>query len=101
MIIDDGMGWTGSYQTDALWEKDFAQWSGWMVCVNNYYVGTGMASRNLSDGDEIRVRYTLAGGKDIGQYGNEGVYGNVQVIMAKNGKRNRKIKNREKRGRNR
>lgn len=78
MIIEDGMGWTGSYQTDALWEKDFAQWSGWMVCVNNYYVGTGMASRNLSDGDEIRVRYTLAGGKDIGQYGNEGVYGNVQ-----------------------
>ena len=55
MIIEDGMG-----------------------CVNNYYVGTGMASRNLSDGDEIRVRYTLAGGKDIGQYGNEGVYGNVQ-----------------------
>ncbi len=54
-----------------------------------------MASRNLSDGDEIRVRYTQAGGKDIGQYGNEGVYGNVQVIMAKNGKRNRKIKNRE------
>ncbi len=56
------------YQTDSLGQLDFSQGSGWMYSVNGTYESYGMSDYAPKDGDVIRVRYTLAYGKDIGAY---------------------------------
>ena len=43
--------------------------SGWMYSVNNVYPNVGFADTYLSDGDVVRVRFTLGYGADIGGYG--------------------------------
>ena len=43
--------------------------SGWMYSVNNVYPNVGFADTYLSDGDVVRVRFTLGYGADIGGFG--------------------------------
>lgn len=83
LIMADGMDENGAgldpqpYSMDSLGELDFYRWSGWMYSYNGSYPGYGMNVCKPQDGSVIRVRYTLALGKDIGGYssanGNYGV----------------------------
>lgn len=83
LIVADGMDENGAgldpqpYSMDSLGEFDFYRWSGWMYSYNGSYPGYGMNVCKPQDGSVIRVRYTLAMGKDIGGYssanGNYGV----------------------------
>ena len=83
LIVADGMDADGAgldpqpFSMDSLGELDFYRWSGWMYSYNGSYPGYGMNVCKPQDGSVIRVRYTLALGKDIGGYssanGNYGV----------------------------
>lgn len=83
LIVADGMDENGAgldpqpFSMDSLGELDFYRWSGWMYSYNGSYPGYGMNVCKPQDGSVIRVRYTLAMGKDIGGYssanGNYGV----------------------------
>lgn len=82
LIVADGMDAQGvGYEPspaseDRLGEFDFYRWSGWMFSVNGSYPGISMASYAPQDGAVLRVRFTLAMGKDIGAYdGSGGAYG--------------------------
>ncbi len=82
LIVADGMDAQGAgYDPspaleDRLGEFDFYRWSGWMFSVNGSYPGISMASYAPQDGAVLRVRFTLAMGKDIGAYdGSGGAYG--------------------------
>lgn len=82
-IIEDNMDELGAgmdprpYSMDSLGEFDFYRYSGWMYSYNGSYPGYGFNVCKPQDGSVIRVRYTLALGKDIGGYssanGNHGV----------------------------
>lgn len=82
-IIEDDMDELGAgtdprpYSMDSLGEYDFYRYSGWMYSYNGSYPGYGFNVCKPQDGSVIRVRYTLALGKDIGGYssanGNYGV----------------------------
>lgn len=82
-IIEDNMDELGAgtdprpYSMDSLGEFDFYRYSGWMYSYNGSYPGYGLNVCKPQDGSVIRVRYTLALGKDIGGYssanGNYGV----------------------------
>lgn len=83
LIMADGMDADGAgldpqpFSMDSLGEFDFYRWSGWMYSYNGSYPGYGLNVCKPQDGSVIRVRYTLALGKDIGGYssanGNYGV----------------------------
>ena len=49
-----------------LGEFDYTNASGWMYCVNNVFPNAGLSEFYLSDGDVIRLQFTLAYGADIG-----------------------------------
>ena len=74
LIMADGMDENGAgldpqpYSMDSLGEFDFYRWSGWMYSYNGSYPGYGMNVCKPQDGSVIRVRYTLALGKDIGGF---------------------------------
>lgn len=53
---------------DANWigEFDFTMNSGWMYFVNGEYMNVGMSSCFPGDGDEVRLRFTLYSGADLG-----------------------------------
>lgn len=81
-IIEDNMDELGAgtdprpYSMDSLGEYDFYRYSGWMYSYNGSYPGYGFNVCKPQDGSVIRVRYTLALGKDIGGYsGANGNYG--------------------------
>lgn len=81
-IIEDNMDELGAgtdprpYSMDSLGEFDFYRYSGWMYSYNGSYPGYGFNVCKPQDGSVIRVRYTLAMGKDIGGYsGANGNYG--------------------------
>lgn len=82
LIMADGMDENGAgldpqpFSMDSLGELDFYRWSGWMYSYNGSYPGYGMNVCKPQDGSVIRVRYTLALGKDIGGYSSaNGSYG--------------------------
>jgi len=54
------------YLTDSLGEFDFTNGSGWMYSVNGNYPNVGFADWHFKDGDEVRIRFTLTYGADIG-----------------------------------
>lgn len=79
LILEDGMDATGQgydpkpSSMDSLGEFDFYRWSGWMYSYNGKYPGYGMNVCKPQDGAVIRLRFTLALGKDIGGFrGNMG-----------------------------
>lgn len=51
---------------DSLGEFDFCQGSGWMYSINNTYASYGLDKAYVQNGDTVRIRFTLAYGKDIG-----------------------------------
>lgn len=79
LIMADGMDENGAgldpqpFSMDSLGEFDFYRWSGWMYSYNGSYPGYGMNVCKPQDGSVIRVRYTLALGKDIGGYSSANV----------------------------
>ena len=74
LILNDGMDDMGAGNApkpasyDRLGEFDFYRWSGWMYSYNGKYPGYGMNVCKPQDGSVIRIRYTLALGKDIGGF---------------------------------
>lgn len=74
LIMADGMDENGAgldpqpFSMDSLGEFDFYRWSGWMYSYNGSYPGYGLNVCKPQDGSVIRVRYTLAMGKDIGGF---------------------------------
>ena len=85
LIMADGMDEDGAgldpqpFSMDSLGEFDFYRWSGWMYSYNGSYPGYGMNVCKPQDGSVIRVRYTLAMGKDIGGYSSASANGNHGV----------------------
>ncbi|MDR3344814.1 MAG: DUF4430 domain-containing protein, partial [Oscillospiraceae bacterium] len=55
-----------------LGEFLFTNGSGWMYTINNVFPNVGFADSYLSDGDVLRLQYTLAYGADIGGAGTMG-----------------------------
>lgn len=74
LILADGLDSTGAgydpkpTSMDSLGEFDFYRWSGWMYSYNGKYPGYGMNVCKPQDGAVIRIRFTLALGKDIGGF---------------------------------
>ena len=52
-----------------LGEFVFSNGSGWMYCINNIFPNVGFSDSYLSDGDVVRVQFTLGYGADIGGFG--------------------------------
>lgn len=61
-----------TYWQDSLGEFDFTKYSGWMYFVNGEYMSSGISTYFPADGDEVRVRFTLYAGADLG-HGTNGV----------------------------
>lgn len=61
--------------TDSLGEFDFTMNSGWMITLNGYFIGGGMGTRTVREGDVIRIQFTLNRGSDIGVDPNSDIYG--------------------------
>lgn len=55
-----------SHDADSLGEADFTKFSGWIYQVNGSSQSAGMSSYIPKDGDEIRIRFSLWYGEDIG-----------------------------------
>ncbi len=51
-----------------LYEFDCGPQSGWMVCVNQSFLGLGCSGYTLADGDVIVFRYTCNLGEDLGAH---------------------------------
>ena len=69
LILRDGLTLTGS-PSGGLFAGDFTANSGWMYSINGtLFPGKGLSAYNLSDGDVLYIRYTVAEGKDIGGSG--------------------------------
>ena len=63
----DEVGYTPTdYHQDSLGEYDFTGTAGWMYSVNDVLMSTNMSNFYPADGDEVRVRFTLYRGSDIG-----------------------------------
>lgn len=60
---------------DSLGEFDFTRDSGWMITLNDYFIGMGMGTRPVRDGDVVHVQFTLNRGVDIGVDSDGGIYG--------------------------
>lgn len=71
-IDNDGLEWKEQHYDDSIGEFDYCQGSGWMYSVNGYYPNHGLSECYLKDGDVVRIRFTLAYGKDIGGYSSSG-----------------------------
>lgn len=68
-VLRDGLSLTGA-PSGGLFAGDFTSVSGWMYSINGtLYPGRGLSAYNLSDGDTLYLRFTVAGGKDIGGSG--------------------------------
>lgn len=67
-LEEDGMIYNvNNYESlDTLGEFDFARRSGWMYSINGLYSSYGLSKAYVENGDVVRIRFTLAGGKDIG-----------------------------------
>ena len=69
IVKDELMFDPNSYEgLDMLGEFDFSQGSGWMYSINGLYSSYGFNKAYVQDGDVVRVRFTLAYGKDIGGF---------------------------------
>ena len=62
---------------DANWlgEFDFTMNSGWMYFVNGEYMNVGMSYYFPADGDEVRLRFSLYSGADVGAGTNGNTWG--------------------------
>lgn len=65
-LVADGVNFTNAYTEGGLGNYDFTSGAGWMYSVNGTYANTSMSNYHLNDGDQVRLRFTLAWGRDIG-----------------------------------
>ena len=73
LIERDGIAFFEPCTDDTLAEFDFTACSGWLYSINGtIYPGQGMSERNLSPGDTVYLRFSLAYGKDVGGYVSSG-----------------------------
>ena len=78
MYVDDD----GVY---GLGEFDFTYMSGWMYSINNVFPNVGFGNSYLTDGDVVRVQFTLYGyGADIGGGYSMGGSGNTDFYSVAN-----------------
>lgn len=79
LIQRDGISTEGfTHDRDSLSEFDYTKGSGWMYSINSSYPGRSMGNYELTDGDTVYMRFTLAYGKDIGGFESAGgAYGNL------------------------
>ncbi|MGN0546804.1 MAG: DUF4430 domain-containing protein [Acutalibacteraceae bacterium] len=64
-INADGIEWKSQKYDDSLGEFDYTQGSGWMYSINQSFPNHGLSDAFFKDGDVVRIRFTLAYGKDI------------------------------------
>ena len=62
----DGYAENGNYDADSISAFDHFRDSGWMYSLNGSFPGHGLSELVLQDGDVLKIRFTLALGKDIG-----------------------------------
>ena len=73
LIERDGIAFFEPCTADSLSEFDFTACSGWLYSINGtIFPGQGMSDRNLSPGDTVYLRFSLAYGKDVGGYVSSG-----------------------------
>lgn len=67
-LDEDGLTYNiHNYESlNCLGEFDFCQGAGWMYSINNIYPTIGFGRSYVENGDVVRIRFTLAYGKDIG-----------------------------------
>ncbi len=67
-----------------LGEFDYTSMSGWMICVNTYFINVSAGAWAVNDGDVIRWQFTVYGyGADLGQDGSAwGGSGQASYITA-------------------
>lgn len=65
-INDEGLEWKEQRFDDSLGQFDYCQGSGWLYSVNGHFPNYSASECFLKDGDHVRIRFTLAYGKDIG-----------------------------------
>ena len=71
-IDNDGLEWKDQRYDNSIGEFDYCQGSGWMYSVNGSFPGYGFSDVVFKDGDVVRIRFTLAYGKDIGGHKSTG-----------------------------
>ncbi len=79
-IDADGIVWSGQQDADSLGEYDYTVGSGWMFSINGSFSGYSLSKAIFEDGDVVRLRFTLAYGKDIGGYTSAGGDGNYDPL---------------------
>jgi hypothetical protein len=67
-LANDGYAPNDNRDDDSIGEFDYYKGSGWMYSRNGSFPGHGFTDGALKDGDVIKIRFTLAYGKDIGGY---------------------------------
>lgn len=67
-INEDGLEWKSQRYDDSIGEFDYCQGSGWMYSINDSFPNFGLSDAKFKDGDTVKIRYTLAYGKDIGGF---------------------------------
>ena len=73
LLERDGATFTGRPKRDSLGEFDFTRGSGWMYAIDGeVYPNRSMSLYPVQPGMTIYIRYTLAYGKDIGGFFEEG-----------------------------
>ncbi len=71
---------TGYQSEDTLGQFDFSSGSGWMYSINGDFPNVGFSDWTLSDGDIIRVQFTLALGFDLGAAAADGSHGSYYAL---------------------
>ena len=65
LIKNDGIADSGTQYADSLGEFDYTYGSGWVYTVNGNMPAYGMGKVNFTDGDTVRLAFTVAYGRDI------------------------------------
>lgn len=76
---NDGLTQNSVKYSDSIGEHDYFQASGWMYSINGSFPSYGLDKAIFKEGDTVRLRFSLASGKDIGAAGTTGSgnYGKV------------------------
>lgn len=65
-LVSSEYNWNGEGSEDSIGEYDYCDKSGWMYSVNGNTPNRSFSKCVLQEGDSVRIRFTLANGKDIG-----------------------------------
>ena len=65
LIKNDGIADSNTQYADSLGEFDYTYGSGWVYTVNGNMPAYGMGKVNFTDGDTVRLAFTVAYGRDI------------------------------------